>query len=43
MSQSVFVFLNGTASVFLGMFILYLTIRLSAFVVGRWAPREDSK
>ena len=43
MSQSVAVFLNGTASVFLGMVILYVTIRVSAFAVGRWGPREEPK
>ena len=43
MSQSVAVFLNGTASVFLGMVILYVTIRVSAFAVGGWGPREGLK
>ena len=40
MPPSVAVFLNGTASVFLGMAVLYMTIRVSALVVGRWTGRE---
>jgi len=43
MSQPVAVFLNGTASVFLGMAVLYVAIRVSAIVVGRWAGRGDAK
>lgn len=35
MSDTLNVFISGCASVFLGMGILYLTIRGIAFVVGR--------
>jgi hypothetical protein len=43
MPQPIAVFLNGTASVFLGMAVLYVTIRVSAWAVGRWSAREDGK
>lgn len=43
MSQPVAVFLNGTVSVFLGMAVLYVTIRVSAVVVGRWVGRGETK
>ena len=38
MSDGVRVLLSGCASVFVGMGVLYLTIRCTAFVVARLAP-----
>jgi hypothetical protein len=41
MPEAVAIALNGTASVFLGMAVLYLTIRCTAAVVRRWGPKGE--
>jgi hypothetical protein len=43
LTQSVFIFISGLGGVFLGMALLYLSIRVTAFVIGKWAIEEEEK
>ena len=47
MDQALSVFLTGIVGVFAGMTLLYLTVRLNAFVAekieARWAPAGESE
>ena len=43
MSQTLLVFVSGVSSVFLGMGVLYLTIRSVAYLVGRWGPQGEQQ
>ena len=43
LTQSVYIFVSGLGGVFLGMGLLYLSIRVTAFIIGRWATEEEEK
>jgi len=43
LAQSVFIFVSGLGGVFLGMALLYVSIRITAFVIGNWIRTEEEQ
>ena len=43
MNQTVFVFISGLGGVFLGMAMLYISIRLTSFVIGKWVETGEDQ
>lgn len=43
MKQTVFIFISGLGGVFLGMAMLYISIRLTSFVIGKWVETGEDQ
>jgi hypothetical protein len=43
LTQSLFIFVSGLSGVFLGMALLYVSIRITALVVSSRAKKEEEK
>jgi len=43
MPQSVYIFVSGLGGVFLGMALLYVSIRVTAFMLEKWVRKEEAE
>ena len=43
MNQTLLVFVGGLGGVFLGMALLYVSIRLTSFIIGKWVETGEEQ